>query len=143
MSLKVHFLQILQPRLLVEFQSQLLPEVQLTIGPELPAPADFEILIATQVTRQQLEASPKLRAFINPYTGVNEKTLQLLAEYPHVAVHNSHHPAVSTAEMAVALLLAAARWLAIRAWFSRARRCCCWGMAKLASAWPECARRWA
>ena len=38
---------------------------------------------------------------------------KLLAEYPHIAVHNSHHPATATAEMALALLLAAARWLVL------------------------------
>jgi len=111
MTLKAHFLQAPAPRLLAELQRQLLPEVRLTTGPELPTPADFEILIATQVTRQQVEASPNLRVLINPYTGVSEETLALLADYPHIAVHNSHHPAASTAEMALALLLAAARRL--------------------------------
>jgi phosphoglycerate dehydrogenase-like enzyme len=111
MSLKVHFLQTPAPKLLADLKGQLQPEVQLTTGPELPNPAEFEILIATQATRQQLEASPKLRAYINPYTGVSEEALALLAQYPHIAVHNSHHPATSTAEMALALLMAAARWL--------------------------------
>jgi phosphoglycerate dehydrogenase-like enzyme len=111
MTLKAHYLQAPAPRLLAELQRQLEPEVQLTTGLELPNPADFEILIATRVTRQQLEASPRLRALINLFTGVSEETLVLLGEFPHIALHNSHHPAASTAEMALALLLAAARWL--------------------------------
>jgi phosphoglycerate dehydrogenase-like enzyme len=111
MPLKAHFLQAPAPRLLAELQNQLQPDIQLTTGLELPAPADFEILIATRVTCQQLEASSNLRAIIYPYTGVSEESLKLLAEYPHIAVHNSHHPAASTAEMALALLLAAARRL--------------------------------
>ncbi len=111
MVLKVHFLQEIAPGLLAELQGQLRPEVHLTAGLELPSPADFEILIASRVTRQQLEASPNLRAFINPFTGVSEDVLALLAEHPHIALHNSHHPAASTAEMAIALLLAAVRRL--------------------------------
>ena len=111
MILKAHFLHEPAPGLLAELQSQLQPGVHLTAGLELPSPADFEILIASRVTRQQLEASPNLRAFINPFTGVSEETLALLAEHPHIALHNSHHPAASTAEMALALLLAAVRRL--------------------------------
>ena len=111
MTLKAHFLQAPAPHRLAELQTQLRPDVQLTTGLELPVPAEFEILIATRATREQVEASPRLRAYINPYTGVDEAMLQLLAGYPHIAVHNSHHPAASTAEMALALLMAAARWL--------------------------------
>ena len=111
MPLKVHFLQAPRPELLADLQRQLLPEVQLTTGPNLPGPADYEILIATRLTRENLEASPNLRALINPYAGVSEESLALLAGYPHIAVHNSHHPAASTAEMAVALLMAATRVL--------------------------------
>jgi len=111
MIVKAHLLQKPAPGLLAELQSQLQPEVHLTAGLEFPSPADFEILIGSRVTRQQLEASPNVRAFINPYTGVSEETLALLAEYPRIALHNSHHPAASTAEMALALLLAAVRRL--------------------------------
>lgn len=111
MSLKVHLLHPPAPELLEEFRRQLSAAVQLTTGPNLPDPADYQILIADHPQRAHLEASPQLRALIIPYTGVPEETLTLMAEFRRIAVHNSHHPAGPTAEMAMALLLAAARFL--------------------------------
>ena len=109
--LKAHFLQSLTPENLEALQSQLSAEVQLTVGVTVPAPAEYEILIASLPKRAHVEASPKLRALIVPFTGVAEDVRELMAEFPNVAVHNSHHPAAATAELAVALLMAAARRL--------------------------------
>ena len=109
--LKVHVLQALTPENLAEFHRQVSAEVQLTAGLDLPVPAEYEILVASQPKRIHVEASPRLRAVIIPHTGVAEDVQKLMAEFPEVAVHNAHHPGVPTAEMAVALLMAAARRL--------------------------------
>jgi phosphoglycerate dehydrogenase-like enzyme len=109
--LKVHFTDAMTPEALAELHSQLSSDVQVTAGPGLPAPADFEILVSPNPGRAEVSASPRLRALIIPYTGVAEGVQKLMAEFPQVAVHNSHHPAAPTAEMAIALLLAAARRL--------------------------------
>ncbi|HZY42405.1 MAG TPA: NAD(P)-dependent oxidoreductase, partial [Anaerolineae bacterium] len=53
--------------------------------------------------------SPTLRALIIPWAGLPDVTRELALEFPHVAVHNLHHNAAATAEMAMALLLAAAK----------------------------------
>ena len=46
-----------------------------------------------------------------PWSGVPKRTRALMSEFPEVAVHNLHHNAPQVAEMAVALLLAAAKWV--------------------------------
>ncbi len=111
--LKVHFSEPHPPEWQAQLQSRLTGAVQLSSGPALPTPADYDILISPQPTRAEVMASPRLRAVIIPFTGVAEEAQALMAEFPHVAVHNSHHPAAPTAEMAMALLLAAARRLAL------------------------------
>jgi phosphoglycerate dehydrogenase-like enzyme len=52
-----------------------------------------------------------LRALIIPWAGLPEPTRTLMADFPHVAVHNLHYNSGPVAEMALALLLAAARRL--------------------------------
>ena len=111
--LKVHFAESFTPEHLAELQSRLSPEVLVTTGPGLPVPADFDILVSFRPSRAEVTASPRLRAVIIPFTGVGEDVQKLMAGFPQVAVHNSHFPAAATAEMAVALLLAAARRLPI------------------------------
>jgi phosphoglycerate dehydrogenase-like enzyme len=112
MSLKVHLLNIFSPSdplEIAELHSQLDPGIEVTTGDALPEPADFHILVAGRPTHAQLAASPNLQALIIPFAGLPEPTRQLMTEFPHVAVHNLHHNSAQTAEMAIALLMAAAR----------------------------------
>jgi phosphoglycerate dehydrogenase-like enzyme len=44
-----------------------------------------------------------------PWAGVSPRLRELLKEFPQIKLHNSHHNAVTTGEMAIALLMAAAR----------------------------------
>jgi phosphoglycerate dehydrogenase-like enzyme len=44
-----------------------------------------------------------------PWAGITAGTRDLLREFPQLAVHNLHHNAVTVAELAIALLLAAAK----------------------------------
>ena len=67
-----------------------------------------EILIQGTPRDEELDR-PGLRAVIIPYAGVPEQTRERLAARPHIALHNLHHNAAPTAEMALALLLAAAK----------------------------------
>jgi len=71
--------------------------------------APCDILVAGVPTREQLERGPG--AVVIPYAGVPSKTRELLRDFPAVALHNLHHNAAPTAELAVALLLAAAKAL--------------------------------
>jgi phosphoglycerate dehydrogenase-like enzyme len=111
-----HLLNVLSPTEqldLNELYASLDPGIQVTTGPTLPEPASFDILISGQPTLAQLQASPTLTALIVPFAGLPEETAALLLDpangLGHVAVYNLHHNSVQTAEMALALLLAAAR----------------------------------
>ena len=87
------------------------PGVWLTFGPELPEDPNYEVLVAGVPTREEVEASPSLRTVIIPWAGLSRKTRDVLLEFPDVAAHNLHHNAGAVAELAVALLLAAAKFV--------------------------------
>ncbi|MDX9864097.1 MAG: 2-hydroxyacid dehydrogenase [Anaerolineaceae bacterium] len=99
------------PDALDVLQAQLDPAIELTIGPEIPQPAEYEILVSGRPSREELSASPHLRALVIPWAGLTTEARDLGAEFPQVAVHNLHHNASMTAEMALTLLLSAARFL--------------------------------
>ncbi|MBN1485406.1 MAG: hydroxyacid dehydrogenase [Chloroflexia bacterium] len=110
-------------------REQLAPNVAITAGLELPDPADYHVLVAGRPSRAHLTASSNLRALVIPWAGLPNTTRELLLEFPHLAVHNLHHNAVPVAEMVVALLLAAAKFIvpmdrALRAhdWTARYQR---------------------
>ncbi len=111
-NLSVHLQQPLRTaEATAELHRRLDAGVRLTVGPELPMPATYRILVAGRPERHELTASPHLQALIVPWAGIPESTLRLMREFPQVAVHNLHHNALPVAEFALALLLAAAKRL--------------------------------
>lgn len=84
------------------------PRVDLRTG-DLPDPPDHTWIIAGGPTKEQLDASPRLRGVIVPWAGIPKRTRELLLGRPEISVHNLHHNASATAEMALSLLLAAAK----------------------------------
>lgn len=84
-------------------------QLEITWG-ETP-PTDYEILIHGRPTAAQLTANASLCAVIVPFAGVPGSTLKLMADYPDISLHNLHHNARATAEMAVTLLLTAAKFV--------------------------------
>jgi phosphoglycerate dehydrogenase-like enzyme len=109
-------LTVYYPGLAVEehpeaFYANLRPGIQILAGAELPAQPGYEVLVNGRPNRQQLEASPLLKAVVIPWAGMPQATRDLLLEFPQLEVYNLHHNAVDTAETALALLLAAARRL--------------------------------
>lgn len=117
MTLKVHILELFEtspaPQL-AELAGLLDAGIALSTGPSLPEPADFDVLVTGRPSPEHLTASPNLRLLIIPFAGVPEATRAALTGLPQIAVHNLHHNAAPTAEMALALLLAAARLLVPR-----------------------------
>lgn len=85
--------------------------VQVTYGEQLPPNTGVDILINGRPTREQLDSHPSLRALIVPWAGLPIATRDLLREIPALPVHNLHHNAVPTAEMAFTLLIASAKEL--------------------------------
>jgi phosphoglycerate dehydrogenase-like enzyme len=110
-TLHVHLLNPLTPETLATLQSHLLPTISLTCGPGLPEPANYKILVAGRPSRETLQASPRLHTLIIPFAGLPAATRDLLQQFPHIAVHNLHHNAALSAEMAITLLLAAAKFI--------------------------------
>jgi phosphoglycerate dehydrogenase-like enzyme len=96
---------------LAHLRAELHPDVQLTLGPDLPSPADYHVLVAGRPRREQLSASPNLEALVIPWAGLPPETRELMLDFPRVAVHNLHHNAAAAAEMSVALMLAAAKFI--------------------------------
>jgi phosphoglycerate dehydrogenase-like enzyme len=111
MKLSVHLLRQPDPAALAHLRSNLDAEVHLTFGSDLPVPAEYHILVAGRPQREHLTASPNLRALIIPWAGLPEVTRELMLDFPHIAVHNLHHNAVPVAEMAITLMLAAAKFI--------------------------------
>jgi phosphoglycerate dehydrogenase-like enzyme len=92
-----------------ELEAALDPTVELAVGEARPDPAAYEVLVSGRPSAEDLDASPDLRMLVIPWAGLPTSTAGLLRARRRLAVHNLHHNAPATAEMAVGLLLAAAR----------------------------------
>jgi phosphoglycerate dehydrogenase-like enzyme len=86
------------------------PGIAVTMGPELPDPATYDTLVAGRPSREELAAGKALRRLIIPWAGLPAETRALLPDFPHLDVHNLHHNAAPVAELAMMLLLAAAKF---------------------------------
>jgi phosphoglycerate dehydrogenase-like enzyme len=86
------------------------PEWRFSYG-GAPADAEYEVLAAGRPTLELLTASKRLHTLVIPFAGVPAQTAELLAEVPGIAVRTVHHTAGPTAELALGLVLAAARAL--------------------------------
>jgi phosphoglycerate dehydrogenase-like enzyme len=110
-SIHVLLLNTPAPQALETLHTHLSPGIHLITGPNLPDLAEYEILVTGRPTREALLASPALNTLVIPFAGLPAVTRDLLREFPHIAVHNLHHNAALTAEMAITLLLAAAKFI--------------------------------
>ena len=67
------------------------------------------MLVAGRPEAEDVLAASGLRAVVIPWAGVPSETLKLMRDFPGITLHNLHHNAAPTAELALALLLAAAK----------------------------------
>ncbi len=109
--MRIHIKRELDDEQLKILEDRLDPKVELTFGAEPPTPADYRVLVAGRPGRELIEASRCLDVLIIPWAGIPASTRALMAEFPKIAVHNLHHNAASTAEMALTLMFAAAKRL--------------------------------
>ena len=107
--LHVHIMEA--PERMEELLSLVDPSVHVTTGDDHPESKSCDILVAGVPERELVEENPGLRALVIPWSGVPNRTRDLMREFPGVALHNLHHNALQVAEVAVALLLAAAKWI--------------------------------
>ncbi len=84
-------------------------DVIITAGDDMPE--NVQILIAGRPNREHLERVPALEALLIPFAGLPAVTREVMADFPQITVHNLHHNAPMTAEMALALLFSAAKML--------------------------------
>jgi phosphoglycerate dehydrogenase-like enzyme len=70
---------------------------------------DADVLVKGVPSDEDLDERPSLKAVVIPYAGVPARTRERIAARPHLTLHNLHHNAAATAEMALALLLATAK----------------------------------
>ncbi|MGJ3237313.1 MAG: NAD(P)-dependent oxidoreductase [Anaerolineae bacterium] len=111
MSLSVHFGYTPDDDARAYLQQELDDTVRVSYGEDAPPEARYQLLIAGRPSVALLEASTHLRHLLIPFAGLPAVTAERLRNYPHVSVHNLHHNAPPTAEMALALLMAVARLL--------------------------------
>jgi len=90
-------------------REQLDEAVLLWTGPDTPVPPGHRILVTGRPTDSELAASPALEAVIIPWAGVPQATRELVSSRDGLSLHVLHHNAAPTAELALALLLAAAK----------------------------------
>lgn len=107
--LRVHVLDDSESVFLDHLRQELDDSVCLTAGPVNTGAPRFEVLVAGRPDRKALEYSPDLKRLVIPFAGLPEETRTLLLEYPSIQVHNLHHNARTTAELGLALLLAASK----------------------------------
>lgn len=112
MTLHVYFPTLPMPNTLEILRPLMPPGVALSAGPADEQPEECDILVTGSVKPEQLARSPGLKAVIVPFAGIPFETQQLLREHPNITLHNLHFNDVSTAEMALALLLAASKHVA-------------------------------
>lgn len=67
------------------------------------------VLVKGSPTRDDIVALPNLNSVVVPFAGIPASTRELLLDYPDISLYNLHHNAADTAEMAIALFLAAAK----------------------------------
>jgi len=108
---KVHISQPPREEDLEFLKARLDPRLKLTLGPDPNLPGDYQILVDGRPTAALLGGSPNLSVLIIPWAGLSMDARQRLREYPHIQVHNLHHNAAPTAEMALTLLFAVAKKL--------------------------------
>ncbi|GAB4316527.1 MAG: hypothetical protein Kow0074_04500 [Candidatus Zixiibacteriota bacterium] len=108
-GIRVHCVHTFRDPFRAEFDPLIDRSVILTWGPQFPYPAEFEILVSGRPTAGDLTASVRLRALIIPWAGIPVQTQAVLRDFPELHVHNLHHNAAPTAEMALTLLMAAAK----------------------------------
>lgn len=85
--------------------------IAVTADPDIAPPPDTDILVGGVPDAEHLRTLSHLKAFVIPFAGVPVKTREIMADYLQISVHNLHHNAIPTAELAVTLMLSARKCL--------------------------------
>ncbi|MFO8183581.1 MAG: NAD(P)-dependent oxidoreductase [Candidatus Aegiribacteria sp.] len=77
-----------------------------------PSGGDYQVLVSGRPA-PELVTAPGLRCLLIPWAGLPGETRRLMMSHRDVSVHNIHHNAASAAELALGLMLAAARRIVV------------------------------
>jgi len=108
MTLNVHIGYTPSDESLAYLQHMLHDKIALTWG-DIPENAQYDVLVQGRPSEEQLNASDQLKRLIIPFAGLPAITAERMVDYPHITIHNLHHNAPMTAEMALALLFSVAK----------------------------------
>jgi phosphoglycerate dehydrogenase-like enzyme len=111
MPLKVHWITSLEDVQLQLLRAGLDHSISLSVGEQVCEAGDLHVLVTGFPERDHLIACSNLQAVVIPFAGFPERTRRLMLDFTHITVYNLHHNAAPTAEMALALLLAAAKFI--------------------------------
>jgi phosphoglycerate dehydrogenase-like enzyme len=89
----------------IEELAALLPGHTVSRAPHV----DTELMIDGRATPEQVAQCPGLKFLVIPYAGLAPTTAELALKNPQISLHNLHHNAPDTAELAIGLLFAAAK----------------------------------
>lgn len=109
--LAVHILDDPPAEAVEELARHLVDCVEVTYGETFLQVPSFDVLVAGRPKRKHLQVSSSLKHLVIPWSGVPNETRELLMEFPSIEIYNLHYNAVPVAEMAVALLLAASKFI--------------------------------
>lgn len=109
--MNIHLIQTPTTEGLKILQDGLDTGIWLTFGNQIPEPSDFDVLVSGNPSREFVEASPNLKTLVIPWAGIPDSTRVMMMDFPEISVHNLHHNAAPTAETALALLFAAAKFI--------------------------------
>ena len=107
--LRVHLAPRLDRRRRESLEARFGERIRLTGGSKPEGKADYEVLVTGRPTPELLDASEALTTLVVPWAGIPKPAVPLLRQRPHLCVHNLHHNAAATAELAIGLLLAVAK----------------------------------
>lgn len=106
--MRVHLKGEYSTKELKSLQDLLSERISLTSG-DIDFQNDCSVLVAGRVTEKEVAFCRELKAVVIPWAGVPPVTLDTLRNHPEISLHNIHHNAVAAAELAITLMLAAAK----------------------------------
>lgn len=95
----------------LEFAAALADRSAVQWGCSTERPCHCQVLVAGRSTAELLHSHPEVSHVVIPFAGIPQETRLTMQGFQHISVHNLHHNAAATAEMALTLLLAAAKYL--------------------------------
>lgn len=107
-----HLMHVYYPRAgdsVAKFLREMLPDSIHLRSSGAPEDEPYRVLVEGRPSEEQLRGSESLRSVIIPFAGLPPETRTRMAEYPGLALHNLHHNAIPTAELAITLVMAVAK----------------------------------